>query len=856
VLARLASYEARFQSSNAASIAGAAERAAAGLPFSQLLEAFMLTAQAVGERPRLPPRAFLSSDEEDSGSDGESSSGSGSSSGYESAFARRGSDSHRGSRAWLRAHQRLAAAGVSNADDPFAASALRVDEGDDAGIDADLRPARWTDVGRGDGGSRRDRLFGGAAEAALWDAAEARAVRPHGPPYPTASAAAVASANADLFARHFHCCEFGELVDIAKALDDVPLPFRTRYVFCMAPVDVDSTLVMAALRRYARHMVRKKAVKVGLIVPDAPPLNPAELEELEAAHAVYDLYLWLARRFPMQFTDLERATEGAAKTQALIQEGLRAMGDAALQRHDASAARGQGLLRGEAADEGADEGLLARDAFPRFGSSPAAASLRELFSDSASARARAGRSADGRRRPRDASAPFGLDDPSLPDDAEIAEESTLPLRFERLLKRLETRVAACVRPVMAEIQQAAQLSGDGSGALHDCAGGRQQGRDGRAAKGKGKHGGRGRHGHGDDGSGGFGRDSLDPRRFAGFENTGRGGERYEDDIDALASGLHRVAMFAMVQAGALDAGGRSAKRGAQRGKGRDGRGLPFGGIPRGGEMSALLKELQRLKAKAVRGRQVEEARSSGLKRGRLVAASSGGGRGRGGGRGMGDSGDEAAYDGGSGGEYSSDVSDEEDRDGDGWEEGYASAGGFRSMAASRYDGGIPDGSRRSERLSPAELQRQYQAFLERRLRLNTRLVQRNSATAGSLAAEGRRGRSAVGASQPARGTADGDEYDEEEDDDGEEGEGHAGEGEDGEGEEGGDNDDYDAGRRRGGRVPPGVEPDDEAPLDGSWQSPRDRERRQRRQVAQMQLTPPVHVTHATTGQLHSRRPLA
>lgn len=38
------------------------------------------------------------------------------------------------------------------------------------------------------------------------------------------------------FKRHFFFCEHGDMVDVAKAIDDVPLPFRARYIFTCAPV--------------------------------------------------------------------------------------------------------------------------------------------------------------------------------------------------------------------------------------------------------------------------------------------------------------------------------------------------------------------------------------------------------------------------------------------------------------------------------------------------------------------------------------------------------------------------------------------------------------------------------------------
>ena len=129
----------------------------------------------------------------------------------------------------------------------------------------------------------------------------------------------------------YHLCDCRDLIAIARKLDSVEgLPFRVRYAWCMAPVDVEDALIVTALKRYARKFVEKGRVKVGLRVPAMPPHNPGELAELESAHAVFDLYLWLARRYPTEFIQVSEAQQAAGATQRLIQEGLQAMGDDAI----------------------------------------------------------------------------------------------------------------------------------------------------------------------------------------------------------------------------------------------------------------------------------------------------------------------------------------------------------------------------------------------------------------------------------------------------------------------------------------------------------------------------------------------
>lgn len=129
---------------------------------------------------------------------------------------------------------------------------------------------------------------------------------------------------------NYFLCNTEDMVATARLLDDIPgLTFHHRYMFCMCPVDLDEPLCTRALQKYARTFAARGKVKPGLHVPPTAPTTPQQLRELEAAHAVLDMYLWLGRRFPLAFSALAAAQLDALRTQELIQEGLEAMGDAA-----------------------------------------------------------------------------------------------------------------------------------------------------------------------------------------------------------------------------------------------------------------------------------------------------------------------------------------------------------------------------------------------------------------------------------------------------------------------------------------------------------------------------------------------
>lgn len=91
-------------------------------------------------------------------------------------------------------------------------------------------------------------------------------------------------------------------------------------------MDIDDALCLTALRRYAKRYSQKASVPLELKPPTLAPRTPLELRELESAHMVFDLYLWLSRRFPNEFTAVNQAQAHIQRTEQLIHEGLEDMG--------------------------------------------------------------------------------------------------------------------------------------------------------------------------------------------------------------------------------------------------------------------------------------------------------------------------------------------------------------------------------------------------------------------------------------------------------------------------------------------------------------------------------------------------
>jgi hypothetical protein len=123
-------------------------------------------------------------------------------------------------------------------------------------------------------------------------------------------------------------CDVEPAARVAALIDSVPdIHFRARHTFCLAPVDSEDPIVASALRRYARQYSRGARVRHGVVLPAAAPATAEDLAVLESIHSALDLYLWLARRFPADFTAPDQAAEAADRAQRLISEGIAAMGE-------------------------------------------------------------------------------------------------------------------------------------------------------------------------------------------------------------------------------------------------------------------------------------------------------------------------------------------------------------------------------------------------------------------------------------------------------------------------------------------------------------------------------------------------
>ncbi|CAG8511518.1 7819_t:CDS:10 [Paraglomus brasilianum] len=122
----------------------------------------------------------------------------------------------------------------------------------------------------------------------------------------------------------YFLCNFRDLKIIADQIQPVEMSIADRYAFVTSPVNTSDVLVMAYLTKFAQMYGKKEPCHLESLVrlPEQAPTTPEVLKELESAHRVIMLYLWLSYRFPDVFVSVENAIETKARCESLIHESL------------------------------------------------------------------------------------------------------------------------------------------------------------------------------------------------------------------------------------------------------------------------------------------------------------------------------------------------------------------------------------------------------------------------------------------------------------------------------------------------------------------------------------------------------
>ncbi|PSC71656.1 ATP-dependent RNA helicase mitochondrial [Micractinium conductrix] len=122
---------------------------------------------------------------------------------------------------------------------------------------------------------------------------------------------------------YFFCKQEG-VHGVAQLLGKLELSIRDMFSFCMAPASATDPKLGAALLHFATKYSKGLPVTFEMAVPNRVPRNTDELRQLESAHQVAMLWLWLSYRFDEEaFPGREQVQEQATLICHMLDKGLR-----------------------------------------------------------------------------------------------------------------------------------------------------------------------------------------------------------------------------------------------------------------------------------------------------------------------------------------------------------------------------------------------------------------------------------------------------------------------------------------------------------------------------------------------------
>ncbi|EFN71602.1 ATP-dependent RNA helicase SUV3-like protein, mitochondrial [Camponotus floridanus] len=125
----------------------------------------------------------------------------------------------------------------------------------------------------------------------------------------------------------YFMCNLDDFKFLADMIQHVPLPLRTRYVFCCAPINRKLPYVCTMFLKFARQYSKNDAITFSWLCqhigwPFATPKTILDLVHLEGIFDVLDLYLWLSYRFMDLFPDARMVRDIQKELDAVIEEGV------------------------------------------------------------------------------------------------------------------------------------------------------------------------------------------------------------------------------------------------------------------------------------------------------------------------------------------------------------------------------------------------------------------------------------------------------------------------------------------------------------------------------------------------------
>ncbi|KAL3268936.1 hypothetical protein HHI36_008023 [Cryptolaemus montrouzieri] len=125
----------------------------------------------------------------------------------------------------------------------------------------------------------------------------------------------------------YFMCNVEDFKFLADMIQHVPLPLRTRYVFCCAPINKKMPFVCTMFLKFARQYSKNEPITFDWLCrnigwPLQLPRTIIDLVHLEAVFDVLDLYLWLSYRFMDLFVDANLIRDMQKELDAIIQQGV------------------------------------------------------------------------------------------------------------------------------------------------------------------------------------------------------------------------------------------------------------------------------------------------------------------------------------------------------------------------------------------------------------------------------------------------------------------------------------------------------------------------------------------------------
>lgn len=124
-----------------------------------------------------------------------------------------------------------------------------------------------------------------------------------------------------------------EILEVARLVDRARLPIQEKFVFSVCPVDRRDEVAMAVLERWTQ------ARAAGVGVPALRANLRGELDYQERAVKLASAYLWLSRRFPETFDDVEAIRAMRGRANDAIEEHLRETATRRVERRSRRTAR-------------------------------------------------------------------------------------------------------------------------------------------------------------------------------------------------------------------------------------------------------------------------------------------------------------------------------------------------------------------------------------------------------------------------------------------------------------------------------------------------------------------------------------